>query len=317
MHFVSVSLVVLFLWIAPPSQASESAPDDFSWERFRLPENYQGHAVIQYELDGAMRYWNEVDFSFGKKYVYLKRFKDIPGVGVSIIDVRNGDFDESLRVVPSENVIYRTRTFEQSYSESGESELSPLPIVRALFFQIDQIEIAKSEQMDDGVLTYQFSGKDGVGYGVSEIDVQEDRIIAYRSGKVKSGFVSTIHYGKWMDLPSGAHVPTVIRSDIFDPQSETITRQVIELTDIVELASNYVHTIRPLPQGFTVIDHIEGVSKVDGKVIDKIQYGQPLKSNSPQPGARGKQASKFFIWIGAGFVIVAGIVLGTKLKAAS
>jgi len=317
MRFISVGFVILCIWLVPCNDAFGSAPEDFSWERFRLPENYQGHAEIRYELDGEMQYWNEVDFSIGKKYVYLKRFRDIPGVGLSVIDVRNDNFDESLRIVPAENMIYRTRTFEQSYSESGESELSPLPIVRALSYRIDQIEITQSEYEDNGVLTYQLSGKDGVGYGVSEIDVQEDRIIAYRSGKVKSGFVSTIHYGKWIDLPSGAHVPTVIRSDIFDPQSETITRQVIELTDIVELASNYVHTIRPLPQGFTVIDHIEGVSKVDGKVIDKIQYGQPLKSSSTPPGARGKQASKLFVWIGVGFVVVAGIMLGTKLKAAS
>lgn len=290
--------------------------DAADWDRFRLPENFQGHAERRYEQNEEWKYWDEVDFSIGMSYVYLNRYRILKGVGRTVIDVRFDDLNESILISPLESQVQRTRRFEQTYTEAGEIEISPFPILRVLHFQSDQIKIHASEETEQGVVTIQFSGKDGLGYGISEIDIQGDRIIEYRSGKANERFISTIRYQEWVDLPSGDHVPTKIYSDTFDPQSEAVTRLVIRVSDIVELKPDFQPPKPPTPPGFTVIDHIDGVSKVDGEVLGQINYGKVEDSSNRRNATRGKQASNWLIWLGVGLVVLAGFLLRNRSKAA-
>ena len=243
-------------------------------------------------------------------------YLQIAGVGESINEIRYGDDNESLLIYTSAQQVQRTNRFADTYTDAGESEFSPMPIIRSLQRRSSFIEVEEVARTNDGLVTLRITDPERQDSGYIEIDYKNDELVEYRSSPRGNHFVNTVAYQEWRDLPSGAHIPTKITSRISVPSMGYDTVMYITVNDFKENPAG--EPIKPpqVPTGFTVIDHIEGVTKIDGKVIDKIQYGQPPKASKSPPGTRGKQASNLFIWIGVGFVVIAGIVLGTRVKAA-
>ena len=286
------------------------------WEQFRLPSSYSGNADIVPD-DPGNEVWTRVAFDVSMVSTYTVRYLQVAGVGESISQIRFGDMNESLIIYPSQQQVQRTNRFAETYTDAGESEFSPIPIIRSLQRRSSFIEVEEVARTNDGLVTLRITDPERQDSGYIEIDYKNDELVEYRSSPRGNHFVNTVTYQEWRDFPSGTHIPTKMVSRMSIPSlGEEDVVMYISLKDYKENPTG--ERIKPpqIPAGFTVIDHIEGVTKTDGEVIAPIQYGQPPKQSSSLPGARGKQASKLFIWLGVGFVVIAGIVLGTRVKAA-
>ncbi len=244
-------------------------------------------------------------------------YQILPGIGESVMEIRYGDQNESWLIRPSQFQATRSKRFANTLTDAGEVDLSPMPIIRMLLNRMDQLDIEKTSENADGSVTLRISDATGARGGYSEIDVLDGKIVEYRANKIKDKFLVVVEYGEWAQLPSGEHIPTrnvsKIRStDLVD----NMLTQTVHIKDIAEHEASYMPEKPQVTSNMTVIDHIEGITKTDGEVIAPIQYGQQSpKSQISSPADSAKKAGKLFIWIGVGFVVIAGVVLGTKVKA--
>ena len=283
---------------------STAQKNEVDWDRFRLPNHYQGTAEFQYQVDDKLEYWKRVEFSVGESYTFLKTFQDIQGVGQSVVDIRYSNFDESTLILPSSKQAQITDRFAKTYTEAGEADISPIPILRVLHFRSDQIQFEVGAQSNDGTATVRFTDKNGAKKGYSEVDIQDDRIIAYRYGNISGKFVFSIQYQNWIELPSGTHVPTRILSNVWDRPTGYTTRQIINISNVKESQDSTPPQKPSVPAGYTIIDHINGVTRTaDGQVIAPID-STPTHPNPTSTNWKDKLliAAGVFLVFGAGVI---------------
>lgn len=282
-----------------------------------IADSYSGTAFATADSSPDSSPWKRVEFSIGASFLSWEVVQLLPGGRERVLEVRYGDMNESWLFYPSHFQATRNKRFANTLTDAGETDLSPMPIIRMVQSRTDQLEIKKTAESGDGKVTLRVSDSTGTSVGYSEIDILDGRIIEYRANLKNDKFITTVEYGGWIQLPSGKSVPTENISTLWDPGTDSTIIQTIHIENIVENDASYKPAKPRFPASYTVIDHIEGVTKSDGKVIGQDQSGQPSKSKYSSPRSRGKQASQYFIWIGVGFVVVAGVMVGFKLKSRS
>ncbi len=285
----------------------------------RVADSYSGTAFFTIDSSPDSSAWKKVDFSIGMSFLSMNVYQILPGIGESVMEVRYGDQNESWLIHPSQFQATRSKRFANTLTDAGEVDLSPMPIIRMLLNRMDQLDIEKTSESTNGSVTLRISDATGASAGYSEIDVLDGKIVEYRANKIKDKFLVVVEYGGWAQLPSGEHIPTLNVSKI--RSTDLVGNMLIQTVQIEDVSENEISYKPEKPQitpNMTIVDHIEGVTKADGEVIAPIQYGQQSpKPQVPSTTDSGKQASKLFIWLGVGFVVIAGIVLGTRTKAAN
>lgn len=284
-------------------------------DQIKLPKQYAGRAIFAYEQDGAKIDWKRVEFSLGMDFLSMKVFQTIPGTGDGILEVRYGDSTESILIRPAEFRVERDRRFANTLTDAGELDLSPMTILRTAKNRSGLVveEVSKSEE---GVSTLRLSDGTGQSPGYAEVDILDNQIVEYRAQPRNGRFMVVEQYLDWQEIQPSQYAPTRIVSTLWTPGDKESLVQYIRVENL-RVTDESDRPERPkTPHGFTVIDHIEGVTKTDGKVIAAIEYGAPSDSSASSASADSERAGVLLVWIGVGFVVIAGVVLGVKLKAA-
>ncbi len=288
-----------------------------------IADSYTGTAFFVVDSREESSAWKKVDFSIGMDYLSMNVYQILPGLGESVMEARYGDFRESWLIHPSRFQATRSKRFANTLTDAGEVDLSPMPILRMLLNRMDQLEIKemdieKTSEGTNGLVTLQISDATGMSPGYSEIDVVDGRIVEYRANKIKDKFMVIVEYGEWVQLPCGEHVPTLNVSKVRPTDSDgNMIIQTVQIKDIAENEASYRPEKPQITPDLTIIDHIDGVTKIDGEVIAPIQYGdQSASSQATSSADSGRKASELFVWLGVGFVVLAGIILGIRTKAA-
>ncbi len=292
---------------------------DVDWDSFRLPQQYSGTILSETWHENGPVTTQKCVFTLAENWLRMELFLVVPGVGDSLQQVRYCTFEESLLMSPIAFSVSRGTRFRDTLTDSGEVDMSPLPIVRAFAAEINKslrVEVSGTEQ---DVRTVKVWGLSVDPSGYCEIDVRGDEILEYRTGKSKDGWASRTSYSKWVDLPSGSHVPTEMVTVMKDPGDDPLTFQSLRrLVDFKETDYSSESKEMEVPSNYTIIDNIDGVTRRgDGSVIAEIERIVEPQGESSGNGSQSLLIERVLIWGGVLFIIVAGVVWGKRMKGAA
>ncbi|RMH30401.1 MAG: hypothetical protein D6692_01765 [Planctomycetota bacterium] len=286
-----------------------AAPLD--WSMFSLPFGYGGEAVMAYNG----RDTQNIAFEVARDWVRREAYLILGDLGESLIDARLSGYVESWTVDARSLTAIRSNRFATELSEAGELDLSPIGALRPVIERELDAEEIPGEGHNASARTIRVVLEDG---SRAEFDVVGGDVAAYR--RLDEGGTAQVEvaYLDWKELVGGGRYPgrIVTIRQLPDGTGEAVTE-----TRLVD-----VHPLRPgsqppafrVPEGFSVIDHIEGVSKrADGSVIAPIVAegdAEPRFAPVPPTGRRASGVAYWKLVVGAGvlMVLTAGIVAKRK-----
>ncbi len=304
---VMMSALAAIIFFHSPASASEDISE--LKRRIGLPVCYGASASVR--MEGADSAWKTVQFRVSESKLLLVYATPLGDAGSSIFEIRYGDSEESILIRPGSRTAERNSRFNNTLTDAGEIDVTPMSIVRALTQRSDKIELTLvSRDSSLGTVdTYTIRDPEMLGSGVIELDVLGGDLVEYRGNQRGDKFVVTVQYNNWVSVGDGK-VPTRIVSRLWDPVSEFTDVSIIAVNDPVPFSESEI--LPPdIPIGFSVIDHLEGVSMLDGQVIAEIQYDDAPHSTMDLSGA----LSKLLLWGGVVLVVTAGIALKLRSKA--
>lgn len=265
---VKIALLVLLL-------ASRTGADELlrALDSLCLASGY--HCEAESRIDGSEVIPGErrARVAVTPAWAWIERTEQIEGVGPTVVDVRMGAHGETWTLIPSIFRVTRTDDFGRRYLLSGETEYSPVGVVRALR-GLPREKLEFSTNPETGVTTYRAVITQRGYSSPVELDIQHDRILAYRAAFVSGQFHSQTTYDNWIELPGGGCVPTRIVSKSFDHSMiEPAVRNTVLISDIRVISPATSPPAFPRPTGYVIIDEIEGVTKRhDGSVVAPTEY---------------------------------------------
>lgn len=289
------------LWGLFAVQLAAASP--LTWEMFSLPPGCGGEAIM--ERDG--RDAQVIRFDVSRHWMRRNAFLIADGLGESLIESRLGTATESWTIDARSFMATRTRRFPEDLQEAGEVVLSPIAALRPLIEREIGIETVVSDLAENGRRV-----RATVGGRVVELDLIGKDVAAYREFLEPDRMVYEVLYEDWRDLPSGARAPHATISRSRDPATGDwgSTRYRIRIDR--ELPERSPPPDFVLPTGFTIVDHVEGVTKrEDGTVIAPIVYEQasePGAATSAHLTGSGQGLGRLLIGIGVVVVLAAGLL---------
>lgn len=307
-------LFLLVLLLSHPASADELLR---ALDSLCLPSGYNCEAESRIDGTEVVSGVRRARVAVTQHWVWVERAEDIEGVGRTIVDVRMGANGETWALNPSIFRITRTDDFGQRHIIAGETDYSPVGVVRALRgLSREGLEFSTNPQT--GVTTYRVIVTHH-GYSAPvEVDIHNGRILAYRASFVSGRFHSQTTYEDWVELPEGGCVPTRVVSQSFDRSpTEPAVRRTVRVSDARLIAAASAPPPFPRPNGYVIVDEIEGVTKrSDGTVIAPIEYP------AEQPSRHGTGLSRpslntALLVSGVALVILAGVVWRARSRGGS
>lgn len=283
--------------------------EPLSWDRFSLPIGYAGNAELLFDGRPAQR----LEFESARGWVKRVAFAILPGVGESLIDARVGSYTESWSLDARSSLATRTERFATELTDAGEFHYSPFGVIRPLIERKADatVEPMPSLGADGWRATAQLDGSvyeiDVVGRDVAQVRIMQ-------AGQPRAH--TSVAYSDWIDLGSSGRAPTtaVLTGDMPDGSGVMsieyrlqIARVITEGTQVPELS---------VPDGYTVIDRIEGVSRrSDGTILGPIGTEASDAATDRGPLGPASHTSNSRSWQRATLIagicmfVVAGVVL--------
>ena len=277
-----------------------------------LPSGYRFEASIQISGTETVLGSREARVAVSSDWVRIEHHQVIEGVGKNLIDIRIGAEGATWIWNPPSFTIRRNGDFAQRRIIAGETDFSPIGVVRAL----RAVKTEGSESVLDpntGAKTYRVMIVNQNRSGPVEIDIQNGRITSYRASFVGGRFYSQTTYEEWIELPDGSCVPTRIVSESFSGSSdEPAIRNTVSVRDIRIIPPTTPPPSVSVPPEYTLIDEIEGVTKKsDGTVIAPIHYPDDQDPSNGR-GAAGPKLNVILLASGVVLVILAGLIWRKK-----
>ncbi|MCL4220900.1 MAG: hypothetical protein KJZ65_05990 [Phycisphaerales bacterium] len=120
------------------------------------------------------------------------------------------------------------------------------------------------------------------------------------------------HFGDWRFLSDESAIPFILFSESIHRGEHFQWRSVVTKAELID--NDRPPARIPIASNFTIIDHVEGVTKrADGSVIGPIEQGTPNSTVTAgrAPGTTGL-SSRTVMLIGIGFILLAGVILGVR-----
>ncbi|MCC5822486.1 MAG: hypothetical protein JJU44_04260 [Planctomycetes bacterium] len=295
---------VALCWTLLAAQVAAASP--LTWDMFSLPAGYGGEAIM--ERDG--RDAQVIRFDVSRRWMRRNSFLIVDGLGESLIESRLGAEAESWTIDTRSSMAMRTNRFPENLQEAGEVVLSPIAALRPLIEREIGIETVPAD-LGEGWRRIRAT----VGGRVVELDLTGRDVAAYREFLEPDRMVYEVLYEDWRDLLSGARAPHATVSRSRDPATGDLGSTLYRIRIDRELPERSPPPEFVLPAGFTIVDHIEGVTKrEDGTVIAPIVPGQAPEAS--EPGATPPQSvqtgvpglGRLLIGIGVVVVLSAGLL---------
>lgn len=283
-----------------------------------LPSGYACEVLIQIDGTETVPGTREARVSVASHWARVEYAQVIEGVGKSLVEVRMGADGETWVLNPASLTVRRSGDFAQRRIIAGESDFSPIGVVRALRAALERGSESTSRSQPGGVVTYRVVVTHQSLSAPVEVDIQDGRITAYRASFVAGRFYSQTVYDEWIELADGSCVPTRVVSESFNSGTgDPAIRNTVLIRDICPLPAPATAPSFRIPPEYTVIDEIDGVTKKsDGTVIAPIEYPD---DRSSRPGLRGTQTAMntFLLASGVAIVILAGLIWRAKSRSGS
>lgn len=254
-----------------------------------------------------------IRFDVSRQWMRRNAFLIVDGLGESLVESRLGTYAESWTVDARSSIARRTNRFGTDLQEAGEVDVSPVAALRPLIEREIGIETIPSD-LGEGERRVRAT----VGDRVVEFDLTGRDVAAYRAFLAPDRMISEVLYEDWRDLPTGARAPHATISRYRDPATGEWRSIRYRIRIDRELTEQSPPPDFVLPGGFSVIDHIEGVSKrEDGTVIAPIVPGQGSEASEPvastsRTARSGPGLGRLLIGIGVVVVLVAGLLAFKK-----
>lgn len=256
--------------------------------------------------DQEFKIWSGPNWSIGLQSLAQ------PGIGFIPYDYCYANDEETWRYHFDSQRAERSKLFAQWHTTSFETS-TPLGLLRQLRLSSPQVV---SRKIEDGVISFTVvpTGPAGTARRVLEFDSESGFLLRTRT--VFSGqMTSEIKFEDWRKLPSGNYVPHLV---YFSAPGEGPDEPDLQMTyihtNLAEIDGESPPTRFPLAPGFTIVDEIDGVTRrADGTELGSIERGQPTGAitSGRSPGSTGL-TSRTVMFIGVGFILVAGVILGVR-----
>lgn len=279
--------------------------EPLTWGMFSLPPAYGGEARMEYQGRDAQ----VIEFAIHRDWVRRTSYLIVDGVGNSLLESRLSNLTESWTISPQSHTATRTMRFKLELEEPGEIGVSPIGALRPVIVTGVDMEPVTSELGDQGRRL-----RGTLDEWTVELDIVGRDLVAYRRISPGAKWTEQVAYEDWHDLPTGGRAPrrTVVTS--LGPDGATTLRYRHRIVRFDELSGSTPAPTFTVPGGFTVVDHIEGVTKTsDGRILGPMEPGERLASHtglSGQGSARTGAVSLPRLALGAGalLIAVAGII---------
>ena len=286
-----------------------AAASPLTWEMFSLPPGCGGEAVMEREGRDAQ----VIRFDVSRRWMRRNAFLIVDGLGESLIESRLGTEAESWTIDARSSMAMRTNRFPEDLQEAGEVDVSPIAALRPLIERAIEIETVPSDLGENGRRV-----RATVTGRLVEFDLAGREVIAYRELLGPDRMVSEVLYEDWRDLPSGARAPHATIARYRDPATGEWRSIRYRIRIDRELTERSPPPDFELPAGFTIVDHVEGVTKrADGTVIAPIVYEQasePGAATSAHSTGSGPGLGRLLIGIGVVVVLVAGLLAFRRIS---
>lgn len=303
MFWVYVSCALICCSLAPLSSAASADLQD----QVRLCRNYSGVATVDHvRADGERNTWKRVGFELRQSSLWLKSYSLYGVEGEGVQEIRYGDFDESWLFYMGSAQTTRSQRFAKTLTDAGEVELSPIPLVRALELLSPSPSPKLTNGGPDSKMTYQIYLEIEASPRLVEFDIENGLIHELRRLGPTGQVVLTVEYKDWEEVgDSGLLAPTQTTSTLWGVGESSDVVQHYRISELKELQPDEKPSKPVVPGGFTIIDQIDGVTTLDGKVIGTIDRSEGGQSKLGVRMEGGSESSKMFVWIGVGLILVA------------
>ncbi len=235
-----------------------------NWDFFGLPIAYQGTAIVF--TDG--QYSHSIDFQSHRDWASKTSYRDMTGVGVSVIDALIGTVSESWSFNPAAMSVSRSDRFGLTRQIAGENSYTPLSIARLIVYRSNEAVI-ESLTGNRSIIRL----PDGVGK--LRVTLVGNQIQGFEWLDANGKVVERVEYLAWTEIEEGVSVPSLVRKVAHVPQLPEPLSMEFRIEQIELLDAQATAPPVEIPSGFVVIDHLEGVTKdSDGNVISEILPGQ-------------------------------------------
>ena len=284
-------LVVLALMLVP------AYGQEITWETTGLPHGYSGVAQLEHNGGESVQV---IEFASHRDWLTSRTYNIIEGVGRTLVDARHSTRDESWMMRPSSYQVVRSDRFATTRTDAAENYRSPFGVIRPLIAAGDGADLEPVPgEAGRGVFDLRSSILN------ARLNFEDGKLVRVRQAPINGTdrHALDIRYAQWVDLPSGARVPSSVEVRSEDHRGEVWTTKV-SISDLRELDDDASAPAFQVPSDFTIVDRIEGVTKTaDGEILGEIEYPDDARSGRSRPDA--------FPLIGA--VIGLGLLVGAGL----